>query len=32
VYALPDFELAMQALAEPDRVAGLRLAKDLTAS
>jgi ATPase subunit of ABC transporter with duplicated ATPase domains len=31
VYALPDFDVAMAALAAPDAVAGLRLAKDLTA-
>lgn len=30
VYDLPDYELAMQALAAPDRTAGLRLAKNLT--
>jgi ATPase subunit of ABC transporter with duplicated ATPase domains len=30
VYDLPDFDLAMQALAAPDRIAGLRLAKNLT--
>jgi ATPase subunit of ABC transporter with duplicated ATPase domains len=30
VYDLPDYELAMQALAAPDRIAGLRLAKNLT--
>jgi ATPase subunit of ABC transporter with duplicated ATPase domains len=29
VYDLPDYELAMQALAAPDRIAGLRLAKQL---
>lgn len=31
VFDLPDYELAMQALAAPDRIAGLRLAKNLTA-
>ena len=30
VYDLPDYELAMTALAAPDRIAGLRLAKNLT--
>ena len=30
VFALPDFELAMTALAAPDAVGSLRLAKDLT--
>ena len=30
VYDLPDYDLAMQALAAPDRIAGLRLAKNLT--
>jgi ABC-type lipoprotein export system ATPase subunit len=31
VYDLPDYDLAMQALAAPDRIAGLRLARNLTA-
>jgi len=30
VFALPDYELAMRALAEPSRVAKLRLAETLT--
>lgn len=30
VYALPDYEVAMTGLAAPDRLAGLRLAKNLT--
>jgi ATPase subunit of ABC transporter with duplicated ATPase domains len=30
VFALPDYELAMRALAEPDKVAKLRLAESLT--
>ncbi len=30
VYALPDFEVAMQALATPDAVGSIRLAKDLS--
>jgi len=30
VYALPDFEVAMQALSAPDTVGTIRLAKDLT--
>ena len=30
VYDLPDYDLAVQALAAPDRIAGLRLAKNLT--
>ena len=30
VYALPDFDVAMQALANPDTVGRIRLAKDLT--
>ena len=30
VYSLPDFEVALQALQQPDRLAGLRLAKSLT--
>jgi hypothetical protein len=30
VFALPDYELAMRALAEPDKVARLRLAESLT--
>jgi ATPase subunit of ABC transporter with duplicated ATPase domains len=31
VYALPDFDVALAALQRPDRLATLRLAKDLTA-
>jgi ATPase subunit of ABC transporter with duplicated ATPase domains len=30
VFALPDYELAMRALAEPDKVGSLRLAENLT--
>jgi ATPase subunit of ABC transporter with duplicated ATPase domains len=30
VYALPDFDTAMAGLSEPDKLAGLRLAKPLT--
>jgi ATPase subunit of ABC transporter with duplicated ATPase domains len=30
VYALPDFDIAMAGLSEPDKLAGLRLAKPLT--
>jgi ATPase subunit of ABC transporter with duplicated ATPase domains len=30
VYALPDFDVAMTGLAEPDKLAGVRLAKPLT--
>jgi ATPase subunit of ABC transporter with duplicated ATPase domains len=30
VYALPDFDVAMAGLSEPDKLAGLRLAKPLT--
>ena len=30
VYSLPDYEIAMSALARPDQLAGLRLAKNLT--
>ena len=30
VYALPDYEIAMAGLSEPDKLAGLRLAKPLT--
>ena len=30
VYSLPDYEIAMTALADPESVAGLRLAKKLT--
>jgi hypothetical protein len=30
VFAIPDYELAMRALAEPDRAAALRLVEPLT--
>jgi hypothetical protein len=30
VYALPDFDIAMAGLSEPDKLASLRLAKPLT--
>ena len=30
VFGLPDYELAMRALAEPDQVGSMRLAKNLT--
>ena len=30
VYALPDYEIAMSGLSEPDKLASLRLAKPLT--
>ena len=32
VYALPDYEIAMSGLSAPDKLAGLRLAKNLTAA
>ncbi len=31
VYGLPDYEVAMAGLTQPDKLAGLRLAKNLTA-
>jgi len=32
VYSLPDYEVAMHALAAPERIASVKLAKDLTAT